>query len=386
MIKSKVLILINHYIPGYKYGGPIRSIQAIKSKVKNEIDFSVFTLDKDFGDLISYPNVTSNTWDNEIDKTIFYFNGSIFNFCRILISESKNFDVLYLNSFFNPVFSVLIIFFKKLGFVKNEVIIAPRGEFNPGALKIKSFKKKVYLYLARLLKFYKPVTWHATTRVEYEAIQRLFNLDAKICLVEGLSPKETNRKIAINNKEKGKLNLVFLARLSQIKNLDFLLNTLMIVDNHMEINLSIYGPIENIEYWNGCLKIINEIHLTKPNIKINYKGEIDYFDIDVNLTNYDFYILPSLGENFGQSIADAFSVGLPVIISNKTPWRNLQSIGVGWDLDLDKSRFKVVIEECFEMSHQRYSIMQNNCLDYADKFLYNEDLIKKYYNLFSKNC
>ena len=40
--------------------------------------------------------------------------------------------------------------------------------------------------------------------------------------------------------------------------------------------------------------------------------------------NNDFLILPTKGENFGHVIAESLSASLPVIISQNTPWRNLQ--------------------------------------------------------------
>ena len=57
------------------------------------------------------------------------------------------------------------------------------------------------------------------------------------------------------------------------------------------------------------------------------------------------FFLPSFSENFGHAINEALSVGVPVLISDKTPWRNLQEKGMGWDLSLDNRRaFIEVIE------------------------------------------
>ena len=46
-------------------------------------------------------------------------------------------------------------------------------------------------------------------------------------------------------------------------------------------------------------------------------------------------ILPTLGENFGHVIVEAWTAGCPVLVSDRTPWRQLASHGVGWDVALD---------------------------------------------------
>ncbi len=63
------------------------------------------------------------------------------------------------------------------------------------------------------------------------------------------------------------------------------------------------------------------------------------------LPGYDRFFLAPFSENFGHAINEALSAGVPVVISDKTPWRNLQEKGMGWDLPLDNRRaFIEVIE------------------------------------------
>lgn len=380
---DKVLILINHYIPGYKFGGPIRSVQAIKTKLEKHVKFEIITSDRDFGDLSAFSNIKFNSWNNEGKEDIYYFSGGFVKYLLLLIRRSRMVRAIYLNSFFNARYSILIILLSYLKVIKCKIVLAPRGEFNSGALGIKSRKKVWFLFVAKKLKLYDKVKWHATTIEESLAIIKIFGKSSDIVLAEGISPKIVDRKLAVNTKEQGKLNLVFLARISKIKNLDFIIRIFASMKDTEDISLDIYGPQEDLEYWSKCEKLINEVNKSKSKIRINYKGEVQYQDVSATLSKYDFYILPTLGENFGQSIADSFSIGLPVIISDKTPWRNLQMQRIGWDLPLDISSFGKIIEECREMSSDEYSIMQNNCLQYAEQFLNNQSLIDKYIKLFS---
>lgn len=53
------------------------------------------------------------------------------------------------------------------------------------------------------------------------------------------------------------------------------------------------------------------------------------------VANYDLFILPTRGENFGHAIAESLLAGTPVLIADTTPWRGLEAAKAGADLPLD---------------------------------------------------
>src|ERR1019366_8134603 len=62
VMKPSVLVMADHYLPGTKGGGPIRSIANLVDALGEEIDFRIVTRDRDLGDGAPYPSVTPNTW------------------------------------------------------------------------------------------------------------------------------------------------------------------------------------------------------------------------------------------------------------------------------------------------------------------------------------
>jgi glycosyltransferase involved in cell wall biosynthesis len=74
-------------------------------------------------------------------------------------------------------------------------------------------------------------------------------------------------------------------------------------------------------------------------------GVLDNEKIIESLPRYDLFYMPTLGENFGHSIVEAMQAGCLPLISDKTPWRQLQSVGAGWDLPLnDPAAFTSAVE------------------------------------------
>lgn len=61
-----------------------------------------------------------------------------------------------------------------------------------------------------------------------------------------------------------------------------------------------------------------------------FLGEADDATRRELLAGCDVYVLPTLGENFALSVADALAAGLPVVTTTQTPWQGIEPAGCGW--------------------------------------------------------
>lgn len=83
--------------------------------------------------------------------------------------------------------------------------------------------------------------------------------------------------------------MVYIARIHPTKNL---LNAIKYLNNlNGEIHYDIYGPIEDIEYWQLCQ---NEIEKLQSNIKVNYMGYIDHDKVADVISKYHVFICRQL--------------------------------------------------------------------------------------------
>ncbi len=98
MKKKTILIFVHYYLPGYKGGGPIRSISHIIELLKDDFNFYVITSDRDIGDEKPYKNVRVNAWNEYRGYNIFYANK---NSSIVKVIKEIEFDDYYFNSLFD---------------------------------------------------------------------------------------------------------------------------------------------------------------------------------------------------------------------------------------------------------------------------------------------
>ena len=142
----------------------------------------------------------------------------------------------------------------------------------------------------------------------------------------------------------------------------------------------VYGPIEDQSHWDICKGIIDK---TPSNIQINYCGAVEPDNIAATFDCYDLFLFPTLGENYGHVIAESLTVGTPVLISDRTPWRNLQEDRMGWDLSLDNEEgFIKTIETYSSMPVEQRLSWRKHIRSKIVERLVNEDVVNDNRQLF----
>lgn len=386
--KTTILTFTGGYLPGYKGGGPIRSIASLVDILGDEFHFKIITLDRDLGSKTPYTTVISNKWQRVGKADVFYVSPKnlAINYLRHLIN-SVHYDTLYFNSFFSPRFTILPMLLRRLGLISApNVIIAPRGEFSPGALKIKSAKKRFYITMAKKIGLYRDVLWQASSLYEEQHIRDVFSevwisvASVPIVVASDLtSLKQDGINVTTNTKEAGTLKIIFLSRITHKKNLDGALR--MLHNLKGAITFSIYGPREDHAYSVECDKIVSAL---PANIKADFKGEIAHDKVPALFANNHLFFFPTHGENFGHVIIEALIAGCPVLLSDQTPWRDLEKAGVGWDLPLsEQDRFTAVLQKCVDMGNDEWELLSKRAREYGIKTSADDTVVQQNRALFN---
>ena len=377
----KILVLIDWYLPGYKAGGPITSVSNFIRVFKGDCSFSIITRNTDYCDTIPYEGINNDTWVLGSDKVrVYYFSKANLNLLSLInLIKNEEFDYLYLNSIYSKYFAIIPLLFSST--LKNKIVVAPRGMLAEGAIKVKGYKKRLFIIIAKYLNLFKGVTFQASSEYEKRQILKYFGNNSKVLIAPNL-PKPIQNNIIEDKKLvkiKGEVVFSSVARISPEKNLLFALNLLNNLKGKIIFN--IYGSIYDLKYWNKCKKLIDKF---KGNIQVKYHDSIRPELLEKVLNDSDFLLFPTTGENFGHIIWESLSVGTPVIISDQTPWRHLQDDSVGWDIPLMKrDKFVEILNNCIQMDKEEYRIMSESAINYCLEYINKSDSVKMNRALFS---
>lgn len=354
-----VLAVVDHYLPGFKAGGPVMSISRLVTRLSGEIAFDVATADRDLGDERPYPGIRPGSWQLVEGARVRYLQPDERTFGGWLsLLRRGGWDLVYLNSFFSGS-TIRILILRRLGLLPpTPLLLAPRGELHEGALSLKRGRKAAWVALSRRLRLYTDVRWHAATDKERDDIARVVGrgassrvtaLVAPDVATAALMPAELRSNALATSpppKRPGHLRVAFVSRICRNKNLDYALRVLSAVGSgHIEFD--IYGPIQDARYWRRCQVVASRL---PRGVTVHYGGPLRPESVCSVLAGYDLFFLPTRGESFGHVVVEALIAGCPVLISDQTPWRDLAAHAAGWEAPLDDpARFTAVISTALWM-------------------------------------
>lgn len=369
----KIIIFADSFLPGFKGGGPITSISNLVSLLNKSFNILICTSNHDFGETEPYKDIVYDKITKYQEYNVIYLSKmDKRNILKVI--EEFDPDMIYLNSFFSTT-TQIVMFLNKFNF-KKRLIVAPRGELQDNALNIKKTKKSIYLYIYKFLGLYKDIYFHSTDTIETTSIKHIFNIDTIVELQNAVKINKFEPLI----KQKNELKIIFVSRVSRKKNLHFALNILN--DIKFNIIFDIYGPKEDKEYWDECQCIINSL---PNNIKVSYKGSLAQNKIVEKMREYHAFLFPTLSENFGHVIVESMQAGLVPIISDQTPWLDLDEINAGWDIPLTNERLYIkAIEELYIMEGEKYTKKSLAIMKYIQDKLDMKKLTKDYIDFFNK--
>lgn len=344
--RPTALVFLPYYVPAFRAGGPVRTLRNMVDLLGREVDFRIFTRDRDLGDRDPFPGVATGSWI-ERDGALVFYGDPRHRSARALVRMVRevNPDIIYLNSFLEASFSVFPLLLRRAGLFDRSIewLIAPRGEFSPGALAIKRRKKELFIRVSRMTGLHERLVWHASTDLEAEDIHRALG---RVAAEIKVAPNPTAGVDPLRPRSDGRpdqpLSVCFLSRISPKKNLRYAID--VVKRARRPIAFVIYGPAEDAEYWGECQRAMNEV---PPGSTIEWRGELPPERVRETLARHDLFLFPTRGENFGHVIFESLAAGVPVLVSDQTPWRDLEARGSGWARSLDDPQAFVDVLEAF---------------------------------------
>ncbi len=251
------------------------------------------------------------------------------------------------------------------------VVISPHGALESWAFRHKQTKKQLawWVYQKRVLQSSDLLI--VNSEQERKRLRKL-----------GLQPPIATLPNGVNldgfldrtffNREKV---VLFFSRIDPKKGVPDLIRAWADLSNHNRHRLHIHGHGDS-QYISGIKRQIamtgrSDIRLFSPVFGAE-RWEV--------FTRASIYVLPSYSENFGITVAEALTAGLPVVTTFATPWNQLIDKGLGWTVHNDVAELRIALQEAISLDDKTLSSMRRKAHDYAMK-AFNWDTIARQYAL-----
>jgi len=351
MPKRDVLVFVDWYKPGYRGGGPVRSMINMVDHLAGRVQFHIVTSDTDYATDQPYPGIEPDQWfELPSGECVWYASrsGRDQRTWRQLLGE-RNWDAIYINGMFSVWYSIIPLWLTR-GSQQRRIAVA-RGMLLPGPMGQGALKKRVFLGLGKLLGLYKGVEFQATSGDEVVSIRERIGSDVRIHEVTNLPRKLVSDGRPQRTKRAGSARLVNVVRIATEKNIHLIIESLQGVTG--EVIFDLYGPVYHQAYWEQCKAAIAKL---PSNITFNYHGPVASEQVPQILAgDHHALFMPNEGDNFGHTMVEAMCAGLPLLISDQSPWRDLQARSAGWDIPLEgPARFTAAVQELVAMDQAAF--------------------------------
>ncbi|MFN6934347.1 MAG: glycosyltransferase family 4 protein [Tsuneonella sp.] len=322
---TRVLVLLGCFGRGIEATGPNQTLTGMARSTEGDFDFRVIA-EAVPGDRIGAWQTVSGLPQLPIQNGLAGISQ-----LRDAIRETPH-DILISNGFFDRTMTIPMLAMRRAGLIpRRPTLLAPHGEFSPGAAELRAGRKRAWAGMVRRLGLLKGVSLLATTDEEAGHIRNRGAFDRPIYVCPNIFPIPPERERPARAESPG-LRIVYASRIDEKKNLSYAIN--VAIDCGLPVDFDIFGPVSDERYWQRCRK---QIEGAPEHCRITYRGVLAHEEVGPTLARYDVMFMPTRGENFGYAIADALLVGTPVLISDRTPWRDLARHRAGFDIPLDRT-------------------------------------------------
>jgi len=378
----RICLVSSSFYPATFYGGPISATWDLSKKLAEKgHKIYVSTTNANGDKKLSVE--CNNFLEKENNVFVKYYNEQIINkfsvsFLFGIWSDIKKSNIVYIQYLFHysVLFSLLFSVIEK-----KKIIVCPRGSFSVFTLNNKlPFIKSLWLSF-----FIKPmvhkIVWQASSYLEEMDILNKFpNADVEI-INDGIDFDSFQNSITVSRNEllnkftnitfNNVSNVFFsMGRLHKIKGFNVLIDAFnLFLEKDKYAKLIIAGGDDGVGK-----QLQDQIQKFNLSTSVFLIGAINFEDKKLLLNNCDYFTLASEFESFGIVIAEALSCGKPVVVSNKTSWKDIQINNCGIFSDNKEISFndafcKVINEKFDSIVIKNYVKMNYDWAVIIDKFI-----------------
>ena len=375
-----ICVVSHSFYPATCYGGPIFSTYELCKKLADlGHNIYVSTTNANCGSLLDVD--TSKFIEIHRNLNVRYYYEQIywyFSFALFfgLWKDVKRSDLVYIQYIFH--YTVPLALFYSW-FLNRRVVICPRASLSPWGInwkgKLSSLFKKNWINLF-IRPFVSDVKWQGCSFIEINDIKSFFNKADCYEISDGIKTSQFSSESSLNytdvikkytDKDFDKVtDIVFsMGRLHKIKGFDNLIRSFsLVLKSKPDTKLLIAGSDDNYKSF-----LIHEIKRLKLLDSVFLIGNLDSVEKREVLSNSSVFALCSHVESFGIVVLEALASGLPVVISNKTIWKDIEKYKCGIFVSNKEDIFAKALLLSLDTKYQA-----SDCVNYV-KSSYDIDIV-----------
>lgn len=240
--------------------------------------------------------------------------------------------------------------FKKRQGSAAKIVHSPRGMLGAAARRISAWKKEPIWWLWQKDALQTAHCLHATAPSEYEEIRQSGLTNPVAIIPNGIDIPHL--PVTVRNKRAQKV-ILSLGRIHPKKGLDRLLRAWSNLESRFpDWSLRLVGNTE-VGHDAELMALSKQLQVARFEIQDAAYGDAKWLAYQ----SADLFVLPTLNENFGITVAEALACELPVISTKGAPWQGLVHEGCGWWIEHGVEPLTAALEEAMQMTAENRAEM-----------------------------
>ena len=307
-----------------------------------------------------------------------FFNSK--KFSDFILSDEFDFDVVHFHLMWMIDKNTILAALKKRNI---PYIITTHAAYTPD--RIDSLKKKISMMTLEKNYLLNAKSIHALC-YEEKGFLRGLGIKAPIYVIpNGISSSEinkiTNSKLSKNPFQTDYINLVWVGRIREDKNVFGIVKSLLLLNEEIRRKIKIHVVGNGIK--NYIHKVKNEISINNLEKNVIFHGPKFKEEKYQFILNSDIYVQPSFSEGISFSILDAMACGKPMILTRQTNMtyyynKNFYEMTEPYPEDIAQSIKKLVLNKKLRME------LGDNAKKMIDTTFNWDSLINEYIKMYKK--
>jgi glycosyltransferase involved in cell wall biosynthesis len=327
----RVLHVTPYFAPAFRYGGPPRSILGLCQALQAAgVDVEVFTTTANGPDEL--PAAPDGT-EYEGVRVRYFPLGWPKRYWRApglgaaLDGALPAADLVHVHGVWNLTGSTAV---SRARAARRPYVISPRGMLQPAAMQRHRLLKAAAFQAVERRHLRDAAFLHATSAVEQQQLGAFGG--PVVTIANGVTPVAVTEDALADLRQQAGLDasdevITYLGRVHPIKRLDLLAAAFAIVrQERTRARLVIAGADEG-----GFRHRIEPLFAPVADAT-RWLGPLDAGRVGALFAASRLLVQCSDSESFGMSVAEAMTAGLPVVVTNGSPWSDVAGLGIGYSV------------------------------------------------------